>query len=77
MKNAFLVQEKINAIPLSEVVDTGKLIVFIEQHGIYAQLEPIDKVIPVARNEKIYNCKNRKIYNWMVALKNMKYNLML
>ena len=37
-----------NSIPLSEVLDTGKLIGFIEKHGINAELEPLEKVI--ARN---------------------------
>ena len=75
MKNVFLDKGKMNSIPLSEVVDTEKLIGFIEQHGVYAQLEPFDKVI--ARNEEGRGSENGRKCNWMAALKNTKHSLVL
>ena len=54
----FLVKEEMNSIPLSEVLDAGKLIGFIEEYGINAELEPLEKVI--ARNNEENNKSNSR-----------------
>ena len=64
-----------NSILLSEALDTGKLIGFIEKHGINAELEPLEKVI--ARNNEENNKSNSKSCDWMAALKNTNHDLVL
>ena len=64
-----------NSIPLSEVLDAGKLIGFIEEYGINAELEPLEKVI--ARNNEENNKSNSRSCDWMAGLKNTNHDLVL